>query len=146
MNLLDKVVNNKWIIALILSFLIFIAFFVYTNKKFKFFDKMTNISTANNDGNVTKNTNVPSTDKVQVSNHSDLLPLDTNSQWATLNPINSESVAIPDVLHSSGYHIGINSVGQSMKNPNLQGVGREDPVIPKLNSDGMFYQSSIDAR
>ena len=63
-----------------------------------------------------------------VANPSDLLPKDENSQWAKLNPIDHNSPEMPDMLQA-GYHIGLDTVGQTMKNANLQ--LRSDPVIPK---------------
>ncbi len=65
----------------------------------------------------------------QVANPSELLPNDVNSQWATLNlPQNTQNAQTPDLLQA-GYHIGLDTVGQTMKNPNLQ--LRSDPVIDK---------------
>ena len=64
----------------------------------------------------------------EVANPADLLPKDHNSQWAALNPINQGNVAMPDLLQA-GYHIGLDTIGQTMKNPNLQ--LRSDPIIEK---------------
>ena len=64
----------------------------------------------------------------EVANPADLLPKDSNSQWAALNPINQSNVAMPDLLQA-GYHIGLDTIGQTMKNPNLQ--LRSDPIIEK---------------
>jgi hypothetical protein len=64
-----------------------------------------------------------------VANPSDLLPQDKNSQWATLNPtLNPNNVIIPDLLEA-GYHIGLDTIGQTLRNANLQ--LRSDPIIPK---------------
>ena len=63
-----------------------------------------------------------------IANPSDLLPKDENSQWASLNPMDHSSPEMPDMLQA-GYHIGLDTVGQTMKNANLQ--LRSDPVIPK---------------
>jgi hypothetical protein len=59
---------------------------------------------------------------------SDLLPSDQNSQWAKLNPVNQDSPNMPDLLQA-GYHIGLDTIGQTLKNPNLQ--LRSDPYISK---------------
>lgn len=61
---------------------------------------------------------------------SDLLPSDQNSQWAKLNPVNQDSPNMPDLLQA-GYHIGLDTIGQTLKNPNLQ--LRSDPYISKSN-------------
>ena len=74
-----------------------------------------------------------------VVNPSDLLPTDVNSQWSTLNPIN-QGVTTPDLLQA-GYHIGLDSIGQTLKNPNLQ--LRSDPIIPKKEI-GPWNQSTYE--
>jgi len=78
-----------------------------------------------------------------VANPMDLLPKDKNSEWNNLNPINvdDEGVKMPDLLEA-GYHIGLDTIGQSMRNANLQ--LRSDPVIPKSNT-GPWNQSTIEA-
>ncbi len=59
----------------------------------------------------------------------DLLPLDANSKWAELNPQCSGDVQDQNYL-TAGYHIGINTVGQSMRNANLQ--LRYEPPNPQV--------------
>ena len=63
-----------------------------------------------------------------VANPSDLLPSDANSQWGGLNPINGVNIQTPDLLQA-GYHIGLDTIGQTLKNANLQ--LRSDPLIEK---------------
>ena len=75
-----------------------------------------------------------------VANPSDLLPSDKNSQWASLNPVNQGNVNTPDLLQA-GYHIGLDTIGQTMKNPNLQ--LRSDPIIPKKEI-GPWNQSTYE--
>tara|TARA_B110000285_G_scaffold5396_1_gene5727 strand:- start:1169 stop:1687 length:519 start_codon:yes stop_codon:yes gene_type:complete len=91
----------------------------------------------------------PSTGKTEagyalqpVANPTDLLPTDKNSEWNALNPTNvdDEGVKMPDLL-DAGYHIGLDTVGQSMRNANLQ--LRSDPVIAKSDI-GPWNQSTID--
>ncbi|KAG2424936.1 hypothetical protein HXX76_014094 [Chlamydomonas incerta] len=52
---------------------------------------------------------------------SDLLPGQdaANSIYAQLNPLGQGSVDNPNLLNA-GYHLGINTVGQTLRNPNLQ--------------------------
>jgi hypothetical protein len=78
-----------------------------------------------------------------VANPSDLLPQDQNSQWAALNPntMNQGSVLMPDLLQA-GYHIGLDTIGQTLRNPNYQ--LRSDPIIPKSDV-GPWNQSTIEA-
>ena len=77
-----------------------------------------------------------------VANPSDLLPNDQNSQWAALNPgsMNQGNIAMPDLL-TAGYHIGLDTIGQTLRNANLQ--ERSDPVIPK-SLVGPWNQSTIE--
>lgn len=50
----------------------------------------------------------------------DLLPKDAaDSKWASINPAGGGNVGDQNYL-SAGYHIGINTVGQSLRNANLQ--------------------------
>ena len=60
---------------------------------------------------------------------SDLLPLDANSKWAELNPQCGGDVQDQNYL-TAGYHIGVNTVGQSMRNANLQ--LRYEPPNPQI--------------
>lgn len=77
-----------------------------------------------------------------VANPQNLLPADQNSQWAALNPVgmNQGNIAMPDLLQA-GYHIGLDTIGQSLRNANWQ--LRSDPVIPKADI-GPWNQSTIE--
>jgi hypothetical protein len=75
-----------------------------------------------------------------TTNPQDLLPQDQNSQWAALNPVSQGNIAAPDLLQA-GYHIGLDTIGQTLKNANLQ--ERSDPIIPKSNI-GPWNQSTIE--
>lgn len=77
----------------------------------------------------------------QVANPSDLLPQDQNSQWAALNPVSMNQGGMPDLLQA-GYHIGLDTIGQTLRNANLQ--LRSDPIIPKSDV-GPWNQSTIEA-
>jgi len=70
----------------------------------------------------------------------DLLPVDQNSQWAALNPVAQGNIAAPDLLQA-GYHIGLDTIGQTLRNANLQ--ERSDPIIPK-SAVGPWNQSTIE--
>ena len=65
-----------------------------------------------------------------VQNPAELLPKDTNSQWAQLNPSGKGELANINLL-KAGYHIGIDTVGQTLRNANLQ--IRSEPPNPQLN-------------
>lgn len=75
-----------------------------------------------------------------VANPSELLPKDDNSQWSSLNPVSQSNPQMPDLLQA-GYHIGLDTIGQTMKNANLQ--LRSDPVIQKADI-GPWNQSTIE--
>ena len=77
-----------------------------------------------------------------VANPSDLLPKDSNSQWASLNPssMNKGDIMMPELLQA-GYHIGLDTIGQTLRNPNLQ--LRSDPIIPKADV-GPWNASTIE--
>jgi len=76
----------------------------------------------------------------EVANPSELLPKDDNSQWATLNPSSQHAPNTPDLLQA-GYHIGLDTVGQTLKNANYQ--LRSDPVINKADI-GPWHQSTYE--
>ena len=90
-------------------------------------------------------TSMPSSDMnastmQSVQNPAELLPKDTNSQWAQLNPSGKGELANINLL-KAGYHIGIDTVGQSLRNANLQ--DRSEPPNPQLNI-GPWNQSTIE--
>ena len=61
---------------------------------------------------------------------SDLLPLDSgNSKWAQINPSGSGMLGDQNFL-TAGYHVGINTIGQSLRNANLQ--LRSEPPNPQV--------------
>ena len=74
----------------------------------------------------------------QVANPSDLLPQDQNSQFSALNP--NSTGGMPDLLQA-GYHIGLDTIGQTLRNANQQ--LRSDPVIPKMDV-GPWNHSTIE--
>ena len=62
--------------------------------------------------------------------NSSLLPKDPNSQWSQLNPAGTGDLMNQSLL-SAGFLAGIDTVGNTMKNPNLQ--LRSEPPNPQLN-------------
>ena len=75
-----------------------------------------------------------------ISNPADLLPKDSNSEWAQLNPHGTGDLQNISLL-KSGHHIGINTVSSSLRNANLQ--VRSEPQIPKSNV-GPWLNSTIE--
>ena len=82
----------------------------------------------------------PAFDVKSVANPSELLPRDANSQWGELNQLNQNNIAMPDLLQA-GYHIGLDTVGQTLRNANLQ--LRSDPVITKIDV-GPWNHSTVE--
>ena len=71
----------------------------------------------------------------------DLIPKGAaNSKWAQVMPAGQGDVKDQNFL-TSGYHIGINTVGQSLRNANYQ--LRSDPPVPKAPV-GPWMQSTIE--
>ena len=77
--------------------------------------------------------------KPNIQNPSELLPKDNNNQWAQLNPQGKGDLANINLL-KAGYHIGIDTIGQSLRNANLQ--IRSEPPNPQLNV-GPWNNSTI---
>ena len=67
--------------------------------------------------------------KPNIQNPSELLPKDNNSEWSQLNPSGKGELANINLL-KAGYHIGIDTVGQTLRNGNLQ--IRSEPPNPQL--------------
>ena len=71
----------------------------------------------------------------------DLLPNDAaNTAWAQANPAGQGDIKDQNFL-TAGFHIGINTVGQSLRNPNLQ--LRSEPPNPQVKQ-GPWNQSTIE--
>lgn len=70
---------------------------------------------------VPNGTNVPTVDP------SDLLPADQNNEWAKLNPTGAGDLNSVNLL-KAGHHTGIDTVGSSLRNANLQ--VRSEPPNP----------------
>jgi hypothetical protein len=82
-------------------------------------------------GTVTSMPGLPtSCSKPNIQNPAELLPKDVNSQWAQLNPNGKGELANINLL-KAGYQIGIDTIGSSLRNANLQ--IRSEPPNPQLN-------------
>ena len=69
----------------------------------------------------------------------ELLPNDTNSDWAAINPSGNGELNNINLL-KAGSMIGIDTIGSSLRNANLQ--IRSEPPNPQLNT-GPWNQSTI---
>jgi hypothetical protein len=81
----------------------------------------------------------PSCTSKAIADPSQLLPKDANGTFSKMNPMGSGDVKDVSLLRA-GYHIGINTVGQSMRNANLQ--IRSEPANPQLQT-GPWNTSTI---
>lgn len=85
---------------------------------------------ASANGVQTSTPGIPSScSKPNIQNPAELLPKDSNSQWAQLNPSGKGELANVNLL-KAGYHIGIDTIGQTLRNANLQ--IRSEPPNPQL--------------
>lgn len=76
----------------------------------------------------------------EVLGPQDLLPNDTDSTWAQANPSGPGGVSDKNFLNA-GFHIGVNTVGQSLRNANRQ--LRSEPPNPQVKVSP-WMQSTID--
>jgi hypothetical protein len=100
----------------------------------------TNSDYAKVQGIQTSSAGLPATDKRSVNNPADLLPNDSNSEWARLNPSGQGDISQVTTLEA-GHHLGMTA--QVLRNANLQ--LRSDPPIPQGASTGPFNQPTISA-
>ena len=73
----------------------------------------------------------PSCTQKEIADPSQLLPKDNNGQFSKMNPMGAGEVKDVSLLRA-GHHIGINTVGSSLRNANLQ--LRSEPANPQLNT------------
>ena len=69
----------------------------------------------------------------------DLLPGDANSVWAKVNPNGQGELGDQNFINA-GYHVGVNTIGSSLRNSNLQ--LRSEPPNPQV-AVGPWQQSTI---
>ena len=140
----------KRIVILIVAVLLCVALLYYSDSKTMSFEKMEDGSTAS--PATPTATGAPPTEGAALpapmssensytlsptANPVDLLPKDVNSQWAQLNPAGSADFKNVNLL-KAGHLIGIDTVGSTLRNANLQ--ERSEPpnptaaVSPWLNS------------
>ena len=81
----------------------------------------------------------PSCANKDVVDPKELLPRDSNSEFAKLNPMGAGDLQQVNLL-KAGHHIGIDTVGQSLRNANLQ--LRSEPANPKMDI-GPWNNSTI---
>ena len=143
----------KRITILVVAVLLCVALLYYSDSKIMSFEKM-------EDGSASTDTAPPATGAPPTggaalpapvssensytlsptANPVDLLPKDVNSKWTSLNNLNGANINMPDLLQA-GVHIGLDTIGQSLRNANLQ--ERSDPIIPVVDT-GPWHKSTIE--
>ena len=162
-KLLKKLEGQTLLIVLAVALLVY-ALMNYSQLKAKFFDPLVGNDddkrrVASGNGDVASpysnsagpasanglNTDTyglpPSCAKQEVVDPSELLPKDANSEFSRLNPMGGGDLENVSLL-KAGHHIGINTVGQSLRNANLQ--LRSEPANPQLNV-GPWNNTTISA-
>lgn len=158
---LSKFFTRDKVIIFVVLFVLVYALFAYSGSKGMYLDGMNDSGgkwADENDSNkepsmkITNAQNVvPSAGMAPVTAGSyspsagatpdDLLPKDSNSNWSSLNPVaNKDGIIMPDLLQA-GYHIGLDTIGQTLRNANQQ--LRSDPIITKSDI-GPWNQSTIE--
>ena len=74
-------------------------------------------------------------------NPMELLPNDPNSQWAQVNPTGAGDIQGKNFL-SAGALIGVNTIGQSLRNANLQ--LRAEPPNPQIQGVSPWMNSTTE--
>ena len=156
----NKFINRKELVIAVVALVVGVALLSYSNTKTFSMDgledgsqsiEMMNQSTPSSYSSATNDLAQPSVAETSaqyvapapdysmrpVNNVSDLLPSDTNSEWAKLNP-SMNAGATPDLL-AAGTIRGISSINLRNSNQQL----RSDPVIPKKDV-GPWNQSTIE--
>lgn len=136
--------TKEKVMILVLVGVLLYAMYVYSGSKLVLFDGMEDGSVEPAKSKpvapVQAPVQAPTTNALKpVSNPADLLPSDSNSSWGSLSPVQGGTL-MPDLLQA-GYHAGLNTIGQSLKNANLQ--LRSDPIIPRQDI-GPWNQSTIE--
>jgi hypothetical protein len=140
--------SMKWV--LILAFIILSMLMLDYAKKYTTYDNMENgngnSSVEEENDETSVEVNIPTAAMPNASasaNPADLLPAPNNGKngWDVLNSVGTTPGANPDLLEA-GHHTGIDTVGQSLRNANLQ--LRSDPSIP-LQDTGPWNQTTIEA-
>jgi len=152
LNGMKKFFTTERVVILIVFLILMAALVMYANGKSNVLDKMEDGTEEKEKEEQTEQAKPAADDEKKsspsgytakdVATPKDLLPSDENSQWAALNPstANKGDMVLPDLL-KAGQHIGVDTVGQSLRNANLQ--LRSDPVITKADA-GPWNQSTIE--
>jgi len=147
MSLVKKTFTGsmKWV--LILAFVLLCMLLLDYSRKYTTFDNMENEnseSKVDDKEDHSDNIEIPrASESVHAkASPSDLLPAPNSGEngWDILNSVGTTAGANPNLL-DAGHHTGIDTVGQSLRNANLQ--LRSDPAIP-IKDTGPWNQTTIE--
>jgi len=147
LNLMKKSFTGsmKWVV--ILAFVILCMLMLDYSRKYTTFDNMENENNEQEEEEEKKEETssavvIPTASATTSANPSDLLPASNRGEngWDVLNSVCTTAGANPDLLEA-GYHTGIDTIGQSLRNANLQ--LRSDPAIP-LQDTGPWNRTTIE--
>jgi hypothetical protein len=132
---------QRLFILVIFSVLAWFLLSYSDTKSFKIDSMSTGDSTTEKKADVSATANASLSDS-STCKPGDLLPDDVNCKWGSLNNLDMKQGDIlnGDMLQA-GYHIGLDTIGQTLKNANLQ--LRSDPIIPKQDV-GPWNQSTYE--
>jgi hypothetical protein len=134
--------NGMWVFIVVVVLFVIWALMSYSNTKSVVSDSMSNYgpaapvvgSSVNPVPNGKPNTAsgaAPIMQSQPQTTPDQLLPLDKNSEWNNINGMpNPSQPYLPDLM-KSGVFIGLDTIGQTLRNANQQ--LRSDPVIQKQN-------------
>lgn len=141
--------NVLFVLAILILGVVFVK---YNRDKMTHQDSLTTLNPSMINGEVmednyekisdlgTKVNVAPSCNNAVSTNPSDLLPKHANNEWSSMNPVTADLKHIN--LLNAGANYGINTVGSSLRNANLQ--LRSEPIIPKTNT-GPWNNTTIEA-
>jgi len=141
------------ILGLVALAILLFAFYNYSSKNNTVLSPMSSYSSVNNTSNIqNQNNNTPQIPnqpsqpsqlvrEKPINNPVELLPSNSASEWAKMNPIGANSLSGINLL-SSQQQNGINTQGSSLRNANLQ--IRSEPANPRNNTNCPWNVSTID--
>lgn len=157
-KLIKKITNNQLLMVVAAVALVY-GFYHYSSQKSMVTDNMANTAPAqaapvgvkpanplggnggvgSADGLSTSQNGLPANaSKKRVVDPKELLPKGGNTEFSKLNPNNGDLSNVS--LLKAGHHVGINTVGTSLRNANLQ--LRSEPQNPRM-AVGPWNQSTI---
>jgi hypothetical protein len=148
----SKFFTKDMILILVIMFILGYVLFSYSGYKTIVVDRMTTADSSNNavkpiisNGAATAAAAAPAPSSnytpLPIADPSQLLPKDPAAAWGKdLVPSSPGDIMMPDLLQA-GYHIGLDTIGQTLRNANYQ--LRSDPIIPKQDI-GPWLQSTIE--